>query len=395
MSDVYDVIVAGLGPGGSTAAYRLARAGLKVLALEKKVMPRPKLCAGGLSPKAVALLDCDISDLVEKEVKGGIVYTHMGNDMEMYSDNDSGLIVDRARFDERLMRRAAKAGAQIHENEGVTHIIPGESIEVQTVSATYHTRHLIGADGANSVVARDLGYSMRHSGYALECLLPDSFDLVRENAGRLVLYYGFLPSGYGWIFPRRGCASVGIGVLGRHARDIRRLFQDFLKAIGLPEEIAASCKGYPLPTFTPAARNRHGKGNCLLVGDAASLIDPITGEGIYFALRSGELAAQAVGDALRQGTPSAPLYGCSLKGLQRDLLRGYLISKPLFAFPEMCIIVLKVNRDLPPLLKKVIMGEGAYGDVLKAGIKAIPRTIKAYAQYRKALLRHGYRPPGM
>jgi len=384
MSDLYDVVISGMGPGGAMSAYYLARAGLKVLALEKRVMPRPKLCAGGLTPRALdMLMGCDFSAAKECEVRGGMAYTHAGHDLEMSSESKMGVIVDRSRFDHILLKRAAAQGATVQEGEPVLGIVPGKVINIRTPRNTYNARYLIGADGANSVTSLSLGYPRRHCGYALECFIPATYDVVSKHAGSLTFYYGFLPSGYGWMFPKKGGASVGIGVLARHSRDIRSHFQGFLSAIGLPPEYAVHCKGFPLPAYSPRTHNRHGKDNILLVGDAACLVDPITGEGISYAMKSGELAAQAIKQSLQGEGKASSIYGRSLKSIKHDLLVAYCMSIPLNTVPNLSILVLRENRQIVHLLKDIMLGQGRYGELIGALIKAIPNTVKAYLKGRR------------
>lgn len=378
MTDIFDAIVVGMGPGGSMAACQLARRGLKVLALEKSIMPRQKLCAGAITPKAFNLIDIDITEAIEQEIHGGVVHAKSGFSMEMTSSTERGLIVDRPRFDHLLLKRAAAAGAIVHEGERFMRLSPGELTKVETNAATtYQARFVIGADGANSMVARSLGYPRRHSGYTLECFIPDTYAPIQSAAGRLVLYYGYLPSGYAWIFPRTGGALVGIGVLKRHSRHIRTHFHNFLTAVGLPGEYAELCKGFPLPAYTFATARRQGWGNILLVGDAACLIDPITGEGIAFAMQSGELAAQAVIDAIQLGREAAALYAAKLKPMREDLLSAYMIAVPLNQFPNLSLLSLKENPSIAEALKDILLGRGRYRTLLKLGIKAVPGTFKA------------------
>lgn len=379
MSEMYDVIVTGMGPAGSMAAYHLASAGLKVLALEKRTMPRPKLCAGGLTPRALdMLIDCDFSEAKECVVRGGMAYTHRGHDLEMYSEDKMGVIVDRSRFDHFLLKRAAAKGVTVHQDEPVLEISRGEVITIKTPQAMYQSRYLIGADGANSVAALSLGYQRRHGGYTLECFIPDTYEVVSKHAGSLTFYYGFLPSGYAWMFPKKGGASVGIGVLTKHTREIRAHFQKFLQAIGLPPEYAVHCKGFPLPAYTPRTHYKHGKDNILLAGDAACLVDPITGEGISYAMRSGVLAAQAIQQAIQGQGKASAIYKKSLKNIKQDLLVAYLMSIPLNTVPNFTILVLRENREIVHLLKDIMLGKGRYGELIWALIKAIPNTIKAY-----------------
>lgn len=377
MTDMFDAIVVGMGPGGSMAACKLARMGLKVLALEKRIMPRPKLCAGAITPKAFDLLDIDITDAIEQDIRGGVIYAKSGFSMEMTSQTEHGLIVDRPKFDHLLLKRAAAAGATVHEGERLIRMNPGEITTVATNIATYQARFIIGADGANSMVARTLGYPRRHSGYALECFVPDTHELIKRAAGRMLFYYGYLPSGYAWVFPRKDGALVGIGVLARHSRFIRIHFRNFLTSVGLPSDYADNCKGFPLPAYTFFTTQRHGKGNVLLVGDAACLIDPITGEGIAFAMQSGELAAQAISDAIKQGKKAAKLHAVNLKPMRKDLISAYKIAIPLNLMPNMSLLSLRENPEIAHTLKDVLLGKGRYSTLLKFGIKAVPSTFKA------------------
>lgn len=383
MTETYDAIVVGMGPSGSSSCYHLARAGLKVLGLEKHVMPRPKLCAGALSPRAVAMLDFDMSEAVECEVHGAVIYSRSGQTMEMSTQETRGLVVDRPRFDHLLLKRAAAAGAQVHEGEAVVKVTPGKIIEVRTGRATYRARHLIGADGANSVVARALAYPRGHVGYALECVIPDRYETIRRHPDLPVFFYGYLPSGYGWVFPRQGGASVGIGVFAGHARAIRALFRDFLGALGLPIDYAERCKGFPLPACTIGTLRRYGRDNILVAGDAACLIDPMTGEGISYAMQSGELAARSILVSLRTQEQASRIYGQALKTIRQDLIFAYLIALPLNLFPEMSLLSLRENREVSEKLKDIIMGQARYRDLFMLGFKVVPATLWAYCKGRR------------
>jgi flavin-dependent dehydrogenase len=301
----------------------------------------------------------------------------------MYSEDKMGVIVDRSRFDQFLLKRAAAQGVTVHEGEPVLEITRGKVINVKTPQAMYQSRYLIGADGANSVAALSLGYPRRHGGYTLECFIPDTYEVISKHAGSLTFYYGFLPSGYAWMFPKKGGASVGIGVLTKHTREIRAHFQKFLKAIGLPPEYAVHCKGFPLPAYTLRTHYKHGKDNILLAGDAACLVDPITGEGISNAMRSGVLAAQAIQQAIQGQGKASAIYDKSLKNIKQDLLVAYLMSIPLNTMPNITILVLRENREIVHLLKDIMLGKGRYGELIWALIKAIPNTIMAYLKGRR------------
>ncbi len=227
MTEKYDVIVSGLGPAGSSAAYRLAQYGFKVLALERKKMPRDKLCAGGLTTKVLPMLDFDFSDTVEREISGGVVHYKRERSLEVDFGKTAGYVVDRALFDHRLAKRAIEAGTEVHEGEGLKGITQfKDHVEVMTNKGGYHSRFLIGADGANGYSARYIRKKRRVLGFAVEAFVPEEHKTIRENGSNVAFFYGNLPFGYGWIFPKANGASVGLGVSYKYAKQSKMLFDE-------------------------------------------------------------------------------------------------------------------------------------------------------------------------
>jgi flavin-dependent dehydrogenase len=174
-------------------------------------------------------------------------------------------------------------------------------IEVETNRNTYRCRALIGADGAQGMTRRILGGNARPASIGLEVYVPYEHSLIRNHISKLGFYFGYLPGGYGWIFPRREDASIGIGIPMKYARRARVHLADFLGFLGLSRDLAAGARGHALPLFSPLSRRPFCRRNILLAGDAASFVDPVTGEGIYWALKSGEEAARAISATLPAG----------------------------------------------------------------------------------------------
>jgi geranylgeranyl reductase family protein len=362
----YDAIIIGLGPAGATAAYHLGRSGMRVLAIEKEIMPRHKTCAGGIPIRVVKLLDFDISAAIEQEIRGAYICFHYSQTVESPHEENAGYIVNRATFDHLLALRAQAVGVTIHEGEAVRKISEQpELIEVRTDHDVYLCRTLIGADGANGVSARYLGHSGRSGDMGIEVYVPNEYPVIRNNANRLGFYFGDLPHGYGWIFPRKKDASVGIGISIKYATRAKKMFAGFLEAIGLPADLTAKAKGHRIPLFSPRSYMPYCRKNILLAGDAASFVDPITGEGIYYAVKSGEAAAQAV---LRSqpNTYAAEAYPAFLEPhILSELRAAWKISIPLYAFPSASYAFYKRHERIRELHFNIATGRASYVELLK------------------------------
>ncbi len=367
----YDVIVAGLGPAGANAAYHLGRAGISTLALEKKTMPRHKTCAGGIPAKVVDLLDFDFSASIEQEIKGAVVSFRQTQSVEMPREDNLGYVVNRPIFDHLLALRAGKAGAIISEAEKLRTVSEQSNmIEVETNRNTYLCRALIGADGAQGVTTRILGCSAPPASIGLEVYVSNEHALIRNHVQKLGFYFGYLPDGYGWIFPRREDASIGIGIPMKHARRARGLLADFLGFLGLPPNLAAGARGHALPLFSPLTRRPFCRRNILLAGDAASFVDPVTGEGIYWALKSGEEAARAISAALSAGKQAADIYTAALeRHILPELRAAWKVSLPLNAFPQASFNFFQSHERIRKMQFHVITGRSSYAEL----IAEIPR----------------------
>jgi geranylgeranyl reductase family protein len=329
-----DVIVVGAGPGGSAAAYHLAQAGLDVALLEKTTFPREKVCGDGLTPRAVKALvgmGVDVSeDAGWLHNKGLRIY---GGGMrlelpwpELGDYPGYGLVRPRQDFDDILARQAVKAGARLIERTNVTGPVQDESGRVVGVTTknteskeelTYRAPIVIAADGVSARFALTLGLHKRDDrpmgvAYRRYYTSPRHDDDWLESW--LELWDGtpgesrLLP-GYGWIFGMGdGTSNVGLGVLNTSAAfgnvDYRDLLRRWLANMpgewGYQEDNATGpIRGAALPMgFNRAPAYTKG---VLLVGDSAGTVNPMNGEGIPYAMESGEMAARAAIQALARG----------------------------------------------------------------------------------------------
>lgn len=327
MSQTYDAIVCGAGPSGATAARYAAAAGLRVALIEKQRLPRHKPCGGGMPVRAgrwlhedvpEAAVECCVRHLRHtwnfQEVHWGAVQPDDRDDLSLW-------MVQRPRFDNALVESAAAAGAQVCdamvvrsldlEATGVTVRASGLG-DRRNATWTGRARHLIGADGANGIVAKAAGLrSRRRLAFAIETEIPhewtgDRHPDLRPDVAHLE--YGAVSRGYAWIFPKRHSLNVGAGVFylgsgntsGRW-RQLRSTLEQTVWAYGdrlglQPDRDRLPLYAHPLPLWQGREPRHSRDGRVLLVGDAAGLVNPFFGDGILHGIKSGAIAAGAIAD---------------------------------------------------------------------------------------------------
>ena len=318
-------------------AYHLARAGASVLLVDRKRFPRDKPCGGGVTLRAARLLPFTLDPVVEDRIET-VEMRLRGRTCEHRCASPIVLMTQRRRLDQFLVERAAEAGATFRDEVRVSdpEALPADAI--------------VAADGVNGVCAKTLGLSGRTAhGVALEADAPAD-DRFR---GRIVFELEALRGGYAWVFPKGDRLNVGVGGWEAEAPRLREALRSFVRANRLGR--LESVRGYRLPVGDPSTRLARGR--ALAVGDAAGLVDPLSGDGIYEAFVSARLAADAILDFLAGRAGSLEPYTPALRGaLARTLVNSWTAKRALDRFPR-ATFTLASTRPVQRALERLARGD--------------------------------------
>jgi geranylgeranyl reductase family protein len=286
----FDVAIVGAGPAGSTAAYRLATAGARVLLVDRATFPRDKPCGGGVTGRAARLLPFAIDPVVEDVVDTLDCSLSYRRRFRRTARAPLALMTQRSRLDRFLLVKAAEAGADVRDGVKVADV---HATGLTVDGAEIATRIVVGADGCNGTSARALGLGgdIVH-GVALEANFPHD----SRFAGTMVLEIAAVHGGYGWIFPKGDHINIGVGGNESEAPRLRMHLRRLCDEHGIDVDAATGTRGYRLPMRRPTSRL--ARGTAAVIGDAAGLVDPFSGDGMYEAFLSAQLVADAALDLL-------------------------------------------------------------------------------------------------
>ena len=416
MLPLYDALIVGAGPAGCAAAYDLARAGRRVLLLDKRAFPRHKACACGLTRKTLKALRYSVAPVIERECRDVVLQEAGPAFLSGRRSADKACEVRvrlrqpfcamavRERFDNFCLQQTLAQGAEFRKIEGllaVRELPTGLEVDLALGNGSVQILRapvLIGADGSNGQTRR---LSMRAGataaqlppepswyarGFALEATVPYSHLPSSLPAGDqphdLVFDFAPIAGGYGWLFPKGDHINIGVGGFvpqpatggaaagaeGMHYETVTRALLNSYTSeklgLDLAEMPGAHITGQYLGL---GGHNYRPQGRILLTGDAAGLVDPLTGEGIHSALISGQAAASAVLEVLMAGKdPStsepneascvAEAYARHLQPLQETLAFSHRAARSFYREPERGFKVMRT-----PLLRNLVLKTYADG----------------------------------
>lgn len=293
---IWDVVVVGAGPAGAAAARSAASSGASTLLLEKSALPRYKRCGGGLigpSQQLLAEAGVDVAGLSHAHA-GRISFTDQGRRLVTHTAEPFLPMVLRSELDLALVELARDAGAQVRDGQAVTGYEERDGVVTVTGSGEpVRSRAVVAADGSAGRAAGYVGVVCDQVDVGLEAEIPTPPG--SDWDGHVLLDWGPVPGSYGWVFPKG--ASLTVGVIGDRASGqvMRDYYRSFVASLGLDLGTATHDGGHH--TRVRAAGSPLHRGQVLVAGDAAGLLEPWSREGISFALRSGRLAGgAALGD---------------------------------------------------------------------------------------------------
>ena len=379
--NTYDVVVVGAGPSGSSAAHELARQGARVALVEKASMPRYKTCGGGVVSRALHLVPFDVSDAIERHCNvAELILADVGLHFRVERDYPLVSMTMRENFDYLLFRAAEKAGAHTMEGCRVHNVAPHNGkVEVETDRGSLLCRFVVGADGGQSIVARKAGWRNRLKLIPLvewEVSVKEKvFDAFSASAR---FEFGPVPAGYAWIFPKKRHLSVGLGGFGPERLNLRVRLQRFLDEAGIGTAEKIEQHGHYLPVNI--REEGFVKDRVLLTGDAAGFVDPVTGEGITYALLSGQGAARALIKGGFQSKAVEAAYMSELaEGVLEELHWGRLLGALLYRSARVrTYLFRKYGTQLTQAFADIIVGERTYASLCKkhTGLRRLFRLIK-------------------
>ncbi|NOR49250.1 MAG: geranylgeranyl reductase family protein [Methanosarcinaceae archaeon] len=373
---MYDLIIIGGGPCGSAAGRIAGKKGLKTLLIEKEIFPRYKPCGGCLSEHAMSYLDFEIPrSMIERDIFGARVH-FKGQVVEQHKDDRIAVLITRSLLDNYLLEKAGETGIEIKTGEKVLEYQEkNDYVEVFTDNDTYKAKFIIIAEGSQG----KLKYQIRRKDQKDEYLISvvaeiesddESIDKYIHNA--IDLHFGLFKHGYGWIFPHENYFSVGIGGLAKHLPHPKKAMLDFLNENNFNSKY--KLHGHIIPAG--GMKRRITSSRVVLSGDSAGFVDSFLGEGIAYAIRSGQIAAEVISKMiLNDDMETIKNYEIICKSEFIDNLNYSLIFVKLInSYPSLFLKIFTSDKAIEKYLEVPTM-ETSYKSYIKWLIPRIPMFL--------------------
>jgi digeranylgeranylglycerophospholipid reductase len=378
---MYDVVVIGAGPGGATVSRFLAKLGLEVCMIDKNTFPRDKPCGGGFSRSIIEefeYLKPRAPDFMKGIARVGVL--HSPNRRIVLEGRVDMAVTLRTDFDNVLYEEAVDAGALPVTGTRAKKVVFQDScVTVELAgSDSVQGRVVIGADGVTSMVARETQLNRRWPSSSITacrvCEVPAQTNDILDRYTEDLKYHFFAnlggQPGYGWIFPKQDTINIGLGILGTHAQGLPRMFDAFVRLLKsrdlLPESSdLSSAKGALVPTAGPI--NQTVTDRCILLGDSAGHVSPLTGGGITYAMKAARFAAYVVTSALERGSLDSETLNRYQRLWQSDFgkeFRNQLLAQKIFTSPFTDLLFHIGSKDM--MIQEMVsesMAESSEGEI--------------------------------
>ncbi|MHA1576574.1 MAG: NAD(P)/FAD-dependent oxidoreductase [Candidatus Thorarchaeota archaeon] len=347
---MHDVIIAGAGPAGATCARYLAKLGHAVALIDRDMFPRDKPCGGGFSYNLLRdfpYLRSRESDFLKGISKIGVI--HSPNRRISLRGAVDMAVALRYDFDNVVFESAIEEGVTDYSGKRIKRVqFKMDSVSVVTSDGeSIDGRVIVGADGVNSLVARQAGLHTRWPSTTITACrvveVPTSENTIIDIYGDEKRYHFYSnlggEPGYGWIFPKRDTINVGLGIIGTHAQGLPNVFNRFVKMLKqdgllMPNADVSSARGALVPTGGPISQTFTNR--CLLVGDSCGMVSPLTGGGIAYAMKAARIAAKVISECLEKDSLDASSLGKYQRLWQADFGKDFgpmLIAQKIFTSP--------------------------------------------------------------
>ncbi|MBS1767991.1 MAG: geranylgeranyl reductase family protein [Acidobacteria bacterium] len=369
-SSPLDALVIGGGPAGASAVWSLAKAGRRVLILEKEVLPRVKPCGGGVSPQIAGWFDFDFAPVISNRVTRLRFTWKSGEALEAPLGTEEPLwMVKRSDFDHFLVKQAMAKGAALKDGTAAMGLrFEDGAWTVDTAHGPIRASYLIAADGAKGPAAKWLGFTdrKRYVAGALEAEFPG----LPAQSEVMHLDFGTAAKGYAWNFPKGDGQGLGLGVFrGKQSVDLKATLAGYTETFGVPLS-ACHLMAHPIHCWD-GDQVLHTQ-QAVLAGEAACVVDPFTAEGIRPSIFSGLRAAEAIHRAL-SGEDRA------LEGYTRimqeqwgaEMVWAKRLSQLFYAAPRLGWKVMVGSPGSPQRMASILMGEATYRQHAARAIKKL------------------------
>ncbi|MBC7188932.1 NAD(P)/FAD-dependent oxidoreductase [Candidatus Aerophobetes bacterium] len=367
MAKSFKVAIIGAGPAGSSCGYFLSRAGIENVIFEKEKLPRQKVCAGGITSRIESLFDFDITCKIQNKIKN-ILFCWQDKEFLLSLDLPFIYTVERSEFDSYLVEQAVKKGTKLYDNTKVERV---EKNTLYTTKGVFKADYIVDATGASCLLSRKKGFK-RSWARTIQAWVKVPEDVLDRFREKIRADFSFVFPGWAWVFPRKDKLVVGTGFLDSFPRGKRKLkkvlltYLDFLFPSGCRVLKVASS---PINLFS--GREKIAQDNFILIGEAGGFVDPLSGEGIFWAIKSAKLAADFLKESIVKGEKDCSFFGKIVEEKIYPHLRffrfisSFFYRAPCFFFKQLerekkiatsYLRMLRGEFDIPPFyLKKPLL----------------------------------------